>query len=260
MEGSSGPEKQWPEPNDKGLPTHPFRPPGLEMMMGLGLFFSVIVLWSIAQGLGMLLHPHVQAAMEEAPLTDVARAYQFNGDVLAYQAAVGAVMGTAILFLFTFLWKKGKGGNLLGLRAAAPMAFLKWTGVFIGCVLVLEFMAQNIPALQEPYTAQIIGSVTRPLYFIVGVGVLGPIFEEFAFRGLFYGSLRYLVDKHVAIAIVSGVFTIMHAQQYDAAVLFVRVLPLAILLGYVRSETNSIWPGIFLHIVNNAGAYVLSNV
>lgn len=258
MEGSSGPEKQWPEPNDKGLPTHPFRPPGLEMMMGLGLFLSVIMLWSVAQGLGMLLHPHVQAAMEEAPLTDVAVAYQLHGDVFAYQAAIGGLLGTATLFLFVFLWKKSKGSGFLAIRGVAPALALRWAGIFIGCSLIIELAVSNFPVLQDPFTPQVVGSVTRPLFFIVGVGLLGPLFEEFAFRGLFYGSLRYLLDKHVAIAIVSCTFTLMHLQ-YDWPVLFSQVLPLSILLGYVRSETNSLWPGVVLHALNNTLSFLLGN-
>lgn len=258
MEGSPGPEKQWPEPNDKGLPTHPFRPPGLEMMMGLGLFFSVLMLWSIARGLGMLLHPHVQAAMEEAPFADVAKAYEMHGDVFAYQAAVGGVMGTAILLLFVFLWKKSTGSSFLAMRTVAPALAVRWAGIFIACALVIELIVRNVPVLQDPFTPQVVGSVTRPLYFIVGVGLLGPLFEEFAFRGLFYGSLRYLLDKHVAIAVVSSVFTLMH-MQYEWPVLFSQVLPMSILLGYVRSETNSIWPGVVLHALNNTGSFLIGH-
>ncbi|MBS1546956.1 MAG: CPBP family intramembrane metalloprotease, partial [Bacteroidetes bacterium] len=63
-------------------------------------------------------------------------------------------------------------------------------------------------------------------------------------------------DKHVSVAIVAGVFTVVH-QQYDWYILLLYVLPMGVFLGYARANTGSIWTGVFLHMVNNVLSMVL---
>ncbi|HNK86527.1 MAG TPA: CPBP family intramembrane metalloprotease, partial [Flavobacteriales bacterium] len=74
--------------------------------------------------------------------------------------------------------------------------------------------------------------------------------------GLLYGSLRHVLDKHTAIAIASGVFTIIHVQ-YPWYLLALYILPLAVLLGYARANTGSIWTAVVLHLINNTVSLAL---
>jgi membrane protease YdiL (CAAX protease family) len=39
--------------------------------------------------------------------------------------------------------------------------------------------------------------------------------------------------------------------QYDWKILLIVLLPIAVLLGYARTNTGSIWPPLALHIANN---------
>lgn len=258
MEGSSGPEKQWPEPNDKGLPSHPFRPPGLEMMMGLGLFFSAFMVQQMGLLWGFSTHPHVEAAKAEAPLEDVIEALQHHGDVVSWSVGWGGTIGTLTILLFVALWKKKQWRSFLALRTPSLKTALKWMGIFLAFAVVIEIVVSQFEVLQDPFTAEVVSTVTKPFLFILCMGIIGPLFEELAFRGLFYGSLRYLLDKHVTIAIVSGVFTVLH-MQYSLAIMFTQVFPLAVLLGYVRSETNSLWPGLLIHILVNSSALFIAS-
>jgi membrane protease YdiL (CAAX protease family) len=64
-----------------------------------------------------------------------------------------------------------------------------------------------------------------------------------------YGSLRYVMDKHVAVALTRGMFTLMHLQ-YEVAVMLL-ILPIGVVLGYARANTGSIWVPVLLHMLNN---------
>ena len=52
---------------------------------------------------------------------------------------------------------------------------------------------------------KVLASVTNYPMLVLGLGIMPAIFEEFLLRGLLYGSLRHLMDKHVAVAIVAGI-------------------------------------------------------
>jgi membrane protease YdiL (CAAX protease family) len=82
------------------------------------------------------------------------------------------------------------------------------------------------------------------------------LFEEFLLRGLLYGSLRHVLDHHKAIAIVAGLFTLLH-PQYDWYVLLLIVLPMGVMLGYARANSGSIWVPVFLHMLNNTLSILL---
>lgn len=92
--------------------------------------------------------------------------------------------------------------------------------------------------------------------FLLGAALMPALFEEFLFRGLLFGSLRHMLDKHSAIAITAGVFTFIH-MQYDWYLLLLQVLPLGVFLGYARANTGSIWTSIVLHFTNNAASVLL---
>jgi len=102
MEGSQEPVKPLFEGGPKpGDPSHPFRPPGLEMMMGIGLFCSIMLVWLTAQAIAFTQHPQVLAASAEAPLAEVVEAYDGHGDVVGFVGVWGH--GTAALVLLLAL-------------------------------------------------------------------------------------------------------------------------------------------------------------
>lgn len=84
------------------------------------------------------------------------------------------------------------------------------------------------------------------LYF-VGIAVMPPIFEEFAFRGVLLGSLRKHGD-FFAIMVSSIIFGAVHMS--------VTSIPFAIMagmvMGYIYVVTGNIWINIGVHFLNNA--------
>lgn len=87
------------------------------------------------------------------------------------------------------------------------------------------------------------------LYFISLV-ILPAIFEEWAFRGVILRSLLPY-GRTFAVVFSSLVFGLMHLNPPQSLFAFV----LGLVMGYAFTATGSIWPGVFIHAVNNAVSF-----
>ena len=84
---------------------------------------------------------------------------------------------------------------------------------------------------------------------LVALAIVGPIAEELTFRGLgFYLLQRY--GQTPAIVVIGITFGLWHG--------LVEALPVLVVFGvglaFLRSRTNSIYPGMILHATFNATA------
>lgn len=78
--------------------------------------------------------------------------------------------------------------------------------------------------------------------------VVAPFCEEVFFRGFVFMGLLRNIPLGWAIVLSALIFAIAHADPGSFAVLFVIGLALA----FLRWRTRSLWPGILLHLLNNA--------
>ncbi|GAC1567417.1 MAG: hypothetical protein NVS3B14_13410 [Ktedonobacteraceae bacterium] len=76
---------------------------------------------------------------------------------------------------------------------------------------------------------------------------IAPFCEEIFFRGFVFPGLRRGMPVGAAIMVSSLLFAIAHADPGSFPVLLIIGLALA----FVRWRTASIWPGMFLHMLNN---------
>ncbi|MFT3885418.1 MAG: type II CAAX endopeptidase family protein [Flavobacteriales bacterium] len=260
MEPSSEPEKQSPEPSY-------IRPPGLEFGRGLAIFSLVFMAFFGAQIVFfiervMRLTPDLRVQGFSFRLLESERFRErwlelsSNGDALSLVSLLSGAIGIVLLFILVRSWKKGRTAQFLAMRLPDPKAALAWTGLFLLVFTVLETIAYFFPAMDSEFMKKVLASVTNYPMLVLGVCVLPALFEEFLLRGLLYGSLRHLLDKHVAIALVAGLFTLIH-QQYEWYVQLFYVLPQGVFLGYARANTGSIWTSVFLHLLNNVLSIVL---
>lgn len=184
------------------------------------------------------------------------REWATNGDVLAWVGTLSGAVGLVLLFLMTSRWKGAGTRSFLAMRPAPRGTWLVWTGLFLLVFAALQVLSIVLPQLNSEFMEKVLASVTNYPLMVLGLAVMPALFEEFLLRGLLYGSLRHMVDKHMAVAIVAGVFTLVH-QQYDWYVLLLYVLPFGVFLGYARAITGSIWVGVFLHLLNNLASLLL---
>lgn len=260
MEELSAPGKPQPEPQ-------PQRLPGLEMARGLlyaAFTFTVfmfvqmaVLIWRI-----MVLTPALAKQGFSLQLLDTP-AFQArwaelgaNGDVLSWVSLLAGAAGLALLLWFTIRWKRGRTPHFLALGLPSLRAFFLWTGLFLLLFAALEAIAFFLPDLNSDFMKKVLGTITNYPMMLLGLGLMPALFEEFLLRGLLFGSLRHTMDKHAAVAITAGVFTVVH-QQYDWYILLLYVLPFGVFLGYARANSGSIWMSVFLHLLNNLASMVL---
>lgn len=253
-------EKRSPEPA-------PLRPPALEFGRGVAIFTLVFAVFAMAQmvlliwqvisrtpayndrnfSMGMLEEPGFQEAW---------RALATNGDVVSLIGLGAGLISTLVLWLSMRSWKGAATARFLGLQPTTGKALLTWLGVFIVFFGVMEVVVNLLPGFDSSFMEAVLGSVTNYPLLILGVVIMPALFEELLFRGVLYGSLRYLMDKHAAVALTAGIFTLVH-PQYEWQLQLLYLLPMAVFLGYARANSGSLRTSILLHALNNLLSVVL---
>lgn len=83
---------------------------------------------------------------------------------------------------------------------------------------------------------------------LLTVGVLTPIAEELFFRGALMGWMMLRrFPRWTVILLPALLFAVMHLNPMG----MLQIFFLALLLGYLRWASGSLWPSVGLHICNN---------
>jgi membrane protease YdiL (CAAX protease family) len=145
----------------------------------------------------------------------------------------------------------------MGWRALPALGFRParfWTTVLgaVGALIVSVAVSQ----LGEPEGVKQALDVARtPSLFVaslVVMALLAPLAEEAVFRGLLYGWVAGRWGTTIAWFASSILFAAAHVEP--AHVLL--VLPLGLWFGWLRQRTDSLWPSLVAHVVNNGLAVV----
>jgi uncharacterized protein len=95
------------------------------------------------------------------------------------------------------------------------------------------------------------------MLLVICIGLIPPICEDLFFRGfLLSNSSQH--GAHVAVVFTAFVFAIFHDNVYRFGEIFVY----ALFVGYIVYYTNSILPGLIIHVLTNTsyviGSFILS--
>jgi uncharacterized protein len=136
----------------------------------------------------------------------------------------------------------------LGFRPAGFWPVLLGTaGALVVSVTVTQFgidpegVKEAIKIAREP--AQFAAS------FVV-MAILAPLVEEAVFRGLLYGWIAGRWGTIAAWLVSSILFAAAHVELAHV----ILVLPLGLWFGWLRRRTDSLWPSLVAHVVNNGVA------
>ena len=150
------------------------------------------------------------------------------------------------------------GGLLPGLRALGFRSFdvgraAAWSAAGVGAYLAFAIIYSTV--IGQPEQDEIVERFGDLGFQILLIVVAAPLAEEIAFRGLLYGGLRKKMPM-IPAALIGGVFFgLLHFSTGWSAV------PVLVFLGLVFAvlyeKTESIWPPILLHAVNNGFALVV---
>ncbi len=119
---------------------------------------------------------------------------------------------------------------------------------YVLTVLHLHLQTNDQFILQQSKAAPLSTYAT----LIVSV-LIAPVCEEVFFRGFVFPGLLCGMSPAWAIVLSALIFGVAHADPGSFAVLFFIGLALA----FVRWRTDSLWPSILLHMLNNGVAALL---
>lgn len=83
--------------------------------------------------------------------------------------------------------------------------------------------------------------------------VIAPVCEEVFFRSFIFMGFLHTMPVWVAIMSSAFLFALVHQDLASFAVLF----SIGLALAFLRWYSNSIWPGLILHALNNATSAIL---
>ena len=93
------------------------------------------------------------------------------------------------------------------------------------------------------------------LFNLTYVGLLTAIAEEFMFRGCMQTIFeKWFKNKHAAIWLTAILFSAFHVEFFG----FLPRMMLGAMFGYFVVYSNSIWPAVWGHFINNGTAVVVT--
>jgi membrane protease YdiL (CAAX protease family) len=170
-------------------------------------------------------------------------------------ALIRVIPFVIILFGLFIASKRAKIDRTLDLGLQKPNSmthFFFWTFGFLGSILLTEIFLFKLGILEiEKWNHPFFSSIIR----IFGAVILAPISEELIFRGLLLSKLSKKINMHLAILIQACFFVLLHNFAYQntlsSNIGIVQALIDALLFGYARNYTKSIYTPITMHITGN---------
>ncbi|WP_296201762.1 CPBP family intramembrane glutamic endopeptidase [Psychrobacter sp. UBA3962] len=235
------------------------------------LFIGIIGLFLALQLLGIYLFAPV--VFNDFPLTTAQRfgMGSFDGTVTSYAMMFTLVALLAIIYAIV-RWRihsvssasvipanfqnasiNYRVANYLGLKPFALNVAIGFVGLWLLFVICTETLTYILEKNPTAFVDDLYDSANPKWLLIVTMVIVAPIYEEVMFRGILWSAVReqFAGSKGAWVATIttSILFSIIHLQYefYEMSVIFI----LAMLLGYARSRSGSLYVPILLHIINN---------
>ena len=159
-----------------------------------------------------------------------------------------------VLFIAALLCRmeKKRLGDAFGFHRAKP-ATLLLTVVICYAMHSVSHLISSLTNLLFPSFFAIAGNQLLGDSFLVsfiGVAIIPALFEEFVVRGGMLNSYLGAGRQRSAILLTAFLFGLMHMNPTQFFYCFIMGIVLALLFVL----TDSIWPGILFHFINNAMA------
>lgn len=185
-----------------------------------------------------------------------------NSDDLSLSTTVAVQICTAIGFLavpimLSLVAGGGLGAGLgrLGFRTFDANTSAKW--ITIGIFSYLAFSIVYAAIFGAPEQDDIAGDFGPIPLQILLIAIVAPIAEETCFRGLLFGGIRTRLPMWSAALAAGIVFGVLHYSTGWSAV--PSLIVFGAILSIVYEKTDSLWPSIILHALNNSVALIVLN-
>lgn len=222
---------------------------GFSAIIGIVFFLIQVVIIMAVVVVAMLRNPK----LEIKQFSDTLSTHGLLQTVVIFAVAPFTI-GLAILF--AKIRKRIAIKQYFGLHSPGWKELIKWCLVvvlFAGCFDTLTFFI-NRPVVPEFMVSVYTTAYLTPLLWLAFI-IVAPLTEEIFFRGfLFKGIESSRMGPAGAIVITSLAWAALHTQYdfYGMASIFLGGL----LLGLARTKSNSIYPPIVMHALQNVIAMI----
>ncbi len=222
---------------------------GFSCIIGIVYIFVQVILFAVFAVVAAL---HTR----DFDIAHFANSLQSNGFFLSTAICATAPFTIGLIILFAKIRKTITIRQYLCLRRVG------WKELFMWSLIVLLFAVcfdSLTYLLGRPIVPKFMVDTYTTAYFVpflwLAFIVIAPIVEELFSRGfLFKGIERSKIGPAGAVLITSLLWSVMHIQYdvYSVISLFIGGL----LLGLARVKSNSIYPPIVMHILQNTIAII----
>ncbi|GJQ52954.1 MAG: hypothetical protein HKUEN02_18010 [Anaerolineaceae bacterium] len=183
-------------------------------------------------------------------------AFLFEEEAKQFARGAGVMFAEMIYLLpvlIIFAWKRIRPG-LLGFVKFDSLTMGLGCGLIaisypliIAHNLLLTYLGANT---QGEAMMKMFSELKSPIWLILAAVIVAPFVEEMFFRGFLFQGFRQRYGWVAALLLSSGIFAAAHLDPVS----FIPTFVLGAVLGYVYHRSNSLWPSIILHFLNNGFA------
>ena len=142
------------------------------------------------------------------------------------------------------------GEKFMHFSRIRPLLYLILLPLALSLNVVLDPLTMAIP--MPEFIEELFAMLTsRDIWTFLTVGITGPILEEILFRGLILEGFLSRYKPGKAIFWSALLFGLFHMNPWQ----FIPAFFIGFLLGYIYLKTRSLFPVIFIHVVNNSFSY-----
>ena len=169
-------------------------------------------------------------------------------------SALSYALSMALTIVGVLIYRKlrrGKGKMFrLSMRGFNPMLIL-WGFVLVLITgIVIEPVLNLFP---ESFLELLNNMGANGGWSVLMLAILAPVLEEILFRGILLEAVREKYSSGRAIVVSALMFGVIHIIPQQVVNAFV----IGLILGFIYVRTDSLWPVIIIHALNNAMAYVI---
>lgn len=171
------------------------------------------------------------------------------------------VLLQCILFLLLFYTLKKKEVSLkdmLGPTGWKDSGLIKWASLellflfvsltFVGALVNIVLHSVSLTTIEDFIMKEVAEPSLAdfpPFWLVVTAGIVAPVVEEFAFRGLLINKWGETMGVTKALFLSSFIFSVLHFQ------LFLPQFMSGLVFGIAYIKTKKLWVPILLHALNN---------
>jgi membrane protease YdiL (CAAX protease family) len=175
---------------------------------------------------------------------------------LLFRPILGSIVLLGIAGAFAWLYLLRSAHHVTPKFVTQPWGQLRWLALGVAAYLVADLCAAvlyvRVAGLPRAETAGGFDAYARrPLGWLpltTLAVVVGPLMEEWLFRGVLLQALRERVGVATAIAVSAILFAAAHLSTWA----FPMHLFFGIAAGILAVASGSLWPSIALHAITNA--------